>query len=154
MPDELTDVMTTPAGAGAVSTSVLPSTGRRPATTVDVVLVVRDGAAWVPQCLEAIAAQQAPIDRLLVVDVASTGTSVAIVRAHQGVRRAVGVVDVLRIDDEVPIGAALALALEALPVPADPADAWVWVLDGGAPASPSTLARLLTAGVSSSSASR
>ncbi|MEO7448964.1 MAG: glycosyltransferase, partial [Humibacillus sp.] len=108
-----------------------------------------DGAAWVPQCLEAIAAQQAPIDRLLVVDVASTDTSVAIVRAHQGVRRTVRDVEVLRIDHEVSIGAALALAVDALPVPADPAHAWVWVLDEGAPASPSTLARLLTAGQAS-----
>ncbi|MCU1537407.1 MAG: glycosyl transferase family 2, partial [Humibacillus sp.] len=173
VPDQPTGVVTTPAGAGAVATSVLPSTGRRPAVTVDVVMIVRDGASWVPQCLEAIAAQQAPINRLLVVDVASTDTSVAVARAHQGVRRAVGSVEVLRLDTPMTLGEALAQAVAALPLDAprsldpaapgdaadpdpaaaalDPADAWVWVLHEGAPATPSTLARLLTAGQASRS---
>ncbi len=103
---------------------------------------------------------------MLVVDVASTDTSVAVARAHQGVRRAVGSVDVLRIDHPVPLGEALSLAVEALPLSAggsgtggrgdpadgvDPADAWVWVLHEGAPATPSTLARLLAAGQASRS---
>ena len=47
-PTSSPEVMTTPAGAGAAATSVLPSTGRPAAATVDAVLVVRDGAALAP----------------------------------------------------------------------------------------------------------
>ena len=151
VPDELTEVMTTPAGAGAAATSVLPSTGRPAAATVDTVLVVRNGAAWLPQCLDAIAAQQLSPTRLVLVDVASTDTSVAIARAHQGVRRAVESLEVVRIDDAVPLGAAIARGIEALPLTGDASDAWVWVLHEGAAATPSTLARLLAAGLGSRS---
>ena len=143
--------MTTPAGAGAAATSVLPSTGRPAAATVDAVLVVRDGADWLPQCLDAIAAQQVPPTRVVVVDVASTDTSVAIARAHQGVRRVAPSLEVVRIDDDVPLGTAVARGIEALPLDGDPADAWVWVLHEGAAATPSTLARLLAPGLGSRS---
>jgi len=142
--------MTTPAGAGA-ATSVLPSTGRPAAATVDAVLVVRDGADWLPQCLDAIAAQQVPPTRLVVVDVASTDTSVAIARAHQGVRRVAAPLEVVRIDEDVPLGTAVARGVEALPLDGDPSDAWVWVLHDGAAATPSTLARLLAPGLGSRS---
>ncbi len=104
--------MTTPAGAGAAATSVLPSTGRPAAATVDAVLVVRDGADWLPQCLDAIAAQQVPPTRLVVVDVASTDTSVAIARAHQGVRRVAPSLEVVRIDEDVPLGTAVARGID------------------------------------------
>ncbi|WP_404388223.1 glycosyltransferase family 2 protein [Humibacillus xanthopallidus] len=143
--------MTTPAGAGAAATSVLPSTGRPAAATVDAVLVVRDGADWLPQCLDAIAAQQVPPTRVVVVDVASTDTSVAIARAHQGVRRVAPSLEVVRIDEDVPLGTAVARGIEALPLDGDPADAWVWVLHEGAAATPSTLARLLAPGLGSRS---
>ncbi|GAA2162553.1 glycosyl transferase family 2 [Humibacillus xanthopallidus] len=151
MPDELTQVMTTPAGAGAAATSVLPSTGRPAAATVDLVLVVRDGSSWLPQCLDAIAAQQVSPSRIVLVDVASSDTSVAIARAHQGVRRVAPPLEVVRLDEPVPLGTAVARGIEALPLVGDASDAWVWVLHEGAAATPSTLARLLTAGLASRS---
>ncbi|HET8986956.1 MAG TPA: glycosyltransferase family A protein, partial [Humibacillus sp.] len=122
MPDELTQVMTTPAGAGAAVTSVLPSTGRPAAATVDLVLVVRDGSAWLPQCLDAIAAQQVSPSRIVLVDVASTDTSVAIARAHQGVRRVASPLEVVRLDEPVALGTAVARGVEALPLVGDPSD--------------------------------
>ena len=143
--------MTTPAGAGVAATSVLPSTGRPAAATVDVVLVVRDGSAWLPQCLDAIAAQQVSPSRIILVDVASSDTSVAIARAHQGVRRVAPPLEVVRIDEPVPLGTAVARGIEALPLAGDPSAAWVWVLHEGAAATPSTLGRLLGAGLASPS---
>ena len=143
--------MTTPASAGAAATSVLPSTGRPAAATVDAVLVVRDGADWLPQCLDAIAAQQVPPTRVVVVDVASTDTSVAIARAHQGVRRVAPSLEVVRIDEDVQLGTAVARGIAVLPLDGDPADAWVWVLHEGAAATPATLARLLAPGLGSRS---
>ena len=151
MPDELTQVLTTPAGAGAAATSVLTSTGRAPAATVDLVLVVRNGSAWLPQCLDAVAAQQLSPARIVLVDVASSDTSVAIARAHQGVRRVAAPLEVVRLDEPVPLGTAIARGIEALPVAGDSSDAWVWVLHEGAAATPSTLARLLAAGLASRS---
>ncbi len=151
MPDELTEVMTTPAGAGVAATSVLPSAGRPAAATVDAVLVVRDDASWLPQCLDALAAQQLPPSRVVLVDVATSDTSVAIARAHRGLRRAVESLEIVRIDEQVPLGTAVSRGIERLLPAGDPADAWIWVLHEGAPATPSTLARLLAVGVASRS---
>ena len=90
-------------------------------------------------------------DAVVVVDVASTDTSVAIARAHQGVRRVAASLEVVRIDEDVPLGTAVARGVEALPLDGDPSDAWVWVLHEGAAATPATLARLLAPGLGSRS---
>ena len=170
VPDEPSRGATPTAGAGAAASSVLPSMGRAadPRASVSALLIVRNGRRWLAECLDGIAAQTVPPDRLLIVDVASTDTTVAMAQAHSGVRQAIPEVTILRIDDPVPIGRAIDLGVEHLGAPSRPArehtprngsasaaarsHEWLWVLHGNSRPSPSTLARLLDAVQKSSSA--
>jgi Predicted glycosyltransferases len=163
VPDELSRGATPTAGAGAAASSVPPSMGRAadPRASVSALLIVRNGRRWLAECLDGIATQTVPPDRLLIVDVASTDTSVAMARAHSGVRQAIPEVTVLRIDERVPIGRAIDLGVAHLGAPSGPADEhatrngstpaparapeWLWVLHGNSRPSPTTLARLLEA---------
>ena len=123
MPDEPSRGATPTAGAGAAASSVLPSMGRAadPRASVSALLIVRNGRRWLAECLDGIAAQTVPPDRLLIVDVASTDTTVAMAQAHSGVRQAIPEVTILRIDDPVPIGRAIDLGVEHLGAPSRPA---------------------------------
>lgn len=69
----------------------------RPRPQVSAVLVVRDGARWLPETLDAVAAQTAPISRLVIVDCASSDASGQIAAEHSGVRRAIGEVLTTRV---------------------------------------------------------
>ncbi|KRB48034.1 family 2 glycosyl transferase [Terrabacter sp. Root181] len=154
MPDELAEDLSTPAGAGSassVSLSAPPSTGQRPNGTVDAIVVVHNGAAWLAQCLDGLAAQTLPPARLVIVDVASSDTSNAIARAHSGVRRAIPSVEIVRLDGRVPIGRAIDAGIAALPVGADASTSWVWVLHDDTVPRGNALAQLLQAGLRSKS---
>ncbi|HEX5970273.1 MAG TPA: glycosyltransferase, partial [Intrasporangium sp.] len=163
VPDELSHGESLTAGAGVAASSVLPSMGRAadPRAFLSALLIVRNGRRWLAECLDGIAAQTVPPDRLLIVDVASTDTSVAMARAHSGVRHAIPEVTILQLDDPVPVGRAIDLGVEHLGTPSGPArqhtnrngaspaparsPEWIWVLHGNSRPSPTTLARLLDA---------
>ncbi|MER7071499.1 glycosyltransferase family 2 protein [Terrabacter sp. NPDC000476] len=182
VPDELSQDLRTPAGAGRASSatpgtptpavpaspqaptaptatgSAPPSTGpagtSRPEAgdaTVAAVVVVHDGADWLAACLDGLAAQTRPPERLVVVDVASTDSSAAIAQAHARVRRAVPSVELVRLERRVPVGRAIEAGVAALPEPADAAASWVWVLHDDAVPRPTALERLLQAGLRSRS---
>lgn len=154
MPDELAEDRSTPAGAGGASSASLsapPSTGQRPDVTVEAIVVVHNGATWLAQCLDGVAAQTLPPARLVIVDVASSDTSNAIAHAHSGVRRAIASVEVVRLDARVPIGRAVERGIAALPVPEDPSSSWVWVLHDDSVPRGNALAQLLQAGLRSKS---
>jgi GT2 family glycosyltransferase len=53
------------------------------------VLVVHDGAAWLKECLDALALQTRPLDRLVILDTGSTDDSVRIVARHARIRQVV-----------------------------------------------------------------
>ncbi len=153
MPDELMATLPAPTGAGS-STVAAPSAPSAPSAPVrgtvagvslDAVLVVRDGADTLVRCLDAIAAQTLPPERLVIVDLGSTDSSCAIASAHQDVRRAVPEVSVLRLEAEVGLGGAIDRAIEAMPPVGDPRAGWVWVLHHDTIARRTTLARLLEA---------
>ena len=154
MPDELAEDLSTPAAAGNasfVSLSAPPSTGQRPNGTVDAIVVVHNGAAWLAQCLDGLAAQTLPPARLVIVDVASSDTSRAIATAHQGVRRAIPSVEVLPLDARVPICRAIERGVARLPVGPDASTSWVWVLHDDSVPRANALAQLLQAGLRSKS---
>ncbi len=160
MPDELMATLAAPTGAAptgaastdpelpnavGASTTPAPVRGTVAGVSLDTVLVVRDGADWLVRCLDAIATQTLPPERLVIVDLASTDSSGAIASAHQDVRRVVSEVRVLRLDAQVGIGEAIDRAIETLPVVGDPRAGWVWVLHHDTIARRTTLARLLEA---------
>lgn len=154
MPDELARDQSTPATAGGASYVTLPdppSTGQRTNGTVDAVVVVHNGASWLAQCLDGLAAQTLPPARLVVVDVASSDTSVAIAQAHAGVRRVIPSVEIVRLERQVPVGRAIQRGVAALPVAGDASSSWVWVLHDDTVPRPGALARLLEAGLRSKS---
>lgn len=154
MPDALTTAYITPAGAGAAAAPHHPSTGRPPAAStaeVSVILLVRDGAPRLAECLDAIARQTLRPRRLLVVDLGSTDTSVAIVRAHQRVRQAVLDVDVLELSRETPVGRAIDRAVRSLPREPAGCRHLVWVLHADACPEQEALSRLVDAMLRSTS---
>ncbi len=128
-----------------------PSTGQRPNATVDAIVIVHNGAAWLAQCLDGLAAQTLPPARLVIVDVASTDTSVAIATAHPGVRESIRSVEVLPLDTRLPVGRAIERGMARLPVDDDASTSWVWVLHDDTVPRATALAHLLQAGLGSKS---
>ncbi|MDN5790014.1 MAG: glycosyltransferase family 2 protein, partial [Micrococcales bacterium] len=98
---------------------------------------------WLAECLDALATQTRPPDRLVVVDVASTDSSAAIATAHQAVRRAVPDVSVASLDEVAPTAVAIDQGICRLGSAA-PGE-WVWVLHDDSAAEPTALARLIEA---------
>jgi GT2 family glycosyltransferase len=151
VPDELAVDLTTSAAAGGSPSgpvSAPPSTGPRAAGPVDAIVVVHDGAAWLAQCLDGVAAQTLPPARLVIVDVASNDTSVAIARAHHRVRQAVGAVEIVTLETAVPVGSAIEHGMRRLP---GERSGWVWVLHDDTVPRANALALLLQAGLRSKS---
>jgi GT2 family glycosyltransferase len=132
---------------GGVLASEIPSAGRvvAPPVLVSAVVVVRDGSTWLAECLDSIAAQTVRPARLVIVDVGSTDTSLAIATAHRPVRQTVGDVTVLEAAKGLSLGAAVEFGVAALPRVCDPAQEWIWVVHDGAAARTSTLEQLLGA---------
>lgn len=108
MPEKFTEGMP-PVGVGPAAPSGTPSTGpvATAAPRVTALVVVRNGSAWLAQCLDAVAAQTLPPDRVVVLDVASSDTSAAIARAHARLRAAVPDTTVMTLDEPMPIGRAV-----------------------------------------------
>jgi GT2 family glycosyltransferase len=65
------------------------------------ILVVHDGAAWLKECLDALALQTRPLDQLFIVDTGSTDDSVRIAGRHARIRQVVGHVEAISAPDQV-----------------------------------------------------
>src|SRR6478672_6527226 len=131
-----------------VQTSASTASPSTPVVTA--VLVVHDGARWLPECLDALAGQSTAPDRLVVVDTGSSDDSAAILASHKGVRDAISDLRVLTVARETSFGAAVARAVAEVPEPVSSAD-WLWLLHDDSAAGETTLARLLDAARRSSS---
>jgi GT2 family glycosyltransferase len=146
VPEMLTDDTARFAGAGPFGAVPVPAaialTRTSPPPEVSVVLVVRNGATWLPGSLDALARQTHRPRRLLVVDLESSDTSVAIVTAHQPIRRAVPDVDVLVLPAATPPGRAIDRAIRSLPRAVGRRQL-VWVLSDDAAPEPEALHRLV-----------
>ena len=154
MPDLSPEPMA-PTQAAGPAASRLPSAGRTltgqtrpvsmpsPQVVIDAVVVVRDGSAWLADCLDSIAVQTTRPSRLVIVDVASSDTSLAIAAAHRAVRESVPDVVVVEAEAGLTLGAAIERGVAALPAPTDATNEWVWVLHEGAAARTTTLELLL-----------
>ena len=108
------------------------------------VLVVHDGAAWLTECLDALALQTRPLDRLLIVDTGSVDDSPQIVAGHARIRQVIGEVAAISAPRESNFGDAVGLAVAQLPrAPTGPE--WLWLLHDDSAAAPEALAHLLDA---------
>ena len=113
------------------------------------VLVVHDGAPWLTECLDALAQQTRPVDRLVIVDSGSTDDSLQIVAGHSRIRQAVGDVATISAPRGSTFGQAVGWAVERLPrAPTGapwPCLKWLWLLHDDSAAAPEALAHLLDA---------
>ncbi len=112
---------------------------------VSAVLVVRDGAAWLPDSLDALARSTVRPERLVVVVLASTDGSAELVRRHEGLRRVLRDVTVVEPPQALPYGAAVALAVGELGPEPPQAPEWLWLLHADTAVEPSTLQQLVEA---------
>src|ERR1019366_7965005 len=143
--------------------------GRPPVRTVIVtaVLVVQNGAAWLKECLDALALQTRPPDRLVIVDTGSTDDSVRITEKHARIRQVVGNVTAISAPPDSTFGEAVARAVDQLlsdspsepgsGSPTEPASGstssqaamadsdagWLWLLHDDSAAAPHAPAQLL-----------
>ena len=118
-----------------------------PGHIVTAVLVVHDGAQWLPDCLAALAAQTRPPQRVVAVDTGSTDASAQLVAA------ALGDAAVVRLPRDTGLGAAVQVGLDAFDgVPAPHGSIrggsgtdWVWVLHDDCVPEPEALREMLAA---------
>lgn len=131
---------------------------------VSAVLVVHDGARWLPDVISALAAQTRPVQRLVAVDVGSVDDSPDLLEAALGPDRVVQIARTSTYADAVAAGVAHLDALitppeqprprrrvgDDLPAP-DPVP-WLWLIHDDCAPDPDALAALLDAAVESPSA--
>ena len=141
---------------GRAESATLPTSS---APRVTAILVVRDEAPWLADCLDALAASITPPDRLVVLDMGLTDDSRHLVLGHDGIRQAIAAVHVLAQTKPLPFGAAVNAALGELepgPEPKlgpklepeaepDGVPEWLWLLHDDTAVDPDTLARLVEA---------
>ena len=114
------------------------------------VLVVHDGAAWLPECLDALALQTRPLDRLVIVDTGSTDDGRQIAATHGRVHHVISEVQTISAPRESTFGSAVGQAVERLSVGSVSAQAptraeWLWLLHDDSAAAPQALSHLLDA---------
>src|SRR5450631_3772999 len=71
------------------------------------VLVVHDGAPWLKECLDALALQTRPLDRLVIVDTGSIDDSLQIVARHHRICQVIGDVATISAPRKSTFGAAV-----------------------------------------------
>lgn len=121
-----------------------PSSASTP-PTVTAVLVVRDGARWLPETLDALAESVLPPDRLAVVDLGSTDDPRNLVRAHRGLYESIGSVTVVACTQPVAFGEAVTQALTEIGSGQPDRPEWVWLLHDDTAPDADALARLVDA---------
>ncbi len=119
------------------STSSIPAPAGTP--SVSAVLVVRHGAPWLAETLEALGRQHRRPDRLVVVDARPAGTGIDLAAEAGSLDGAGAPLAVLRADAATTFGGCVALAVARLDADGVAASAldWLWLLhDDGAPSAP------------------
>jgi len=104
---------------------------------VTAILVVHDGALWLPQVVASLTSQKRSIDQILAVDTGSTDSSVALLKGAK--------IPVLTLDRESGFGDAIWAAIQTLPAPASAENELLWILHDDCAMHPEALQKLLDA---------
>ena len=102
---------------------------------VSAILVVHDGATWLPEVVASLASQSRTIDQLIAVDTGSTDSSAKLLKGAR--------IPIISMPRETGFGAAVASAVEKLPPRAD--NEWLWIIHDDCAPTPGALAALLAA---------
>ena len=102
---------------------------------VSAILVVHDGATWLPEVVASLASQTRAIDQIVAVDTGSIDSSAKLLKGAR--------IPILTMARETGFGAAVASAVEKLPPAA--ANEWLWILHDDCAPDPKALESLLLA---------
>ncbi len=104
---------------------------------VTAILVVHDGATWLPEVVTSLATQTRGADRMIAVD---TGSLDASAKLLKGAR-----IPTISLDREIGFGEAISFVVGQLPPTTDPLNEWIWVLHDDCAFAKDALENLLTA---------
>jgi GT2 family glycosyltransferase len=102
---------------------------------VSAILVVHDGATWLPEVVASLASQTRAIDQIVAVDTGSVDSSAKLLKGAR--------IPVLTMSRDTGFGAAVASAVEKLPPSS--AGEWLWILHDDCAPDPNALEALLAA---------
>jgi len=87
---------------------------------VTAILVLHDGATWLPEVVVSLTSQTHKIDQIVAVDTGSVDSSAKLVKGAR--------IQVLPMDRETGFGEAISHAVSTLPAIADPEREWLWII--------------------------
>jgi len=87
---------------------------------VTAILVLHDGATWLPEVVVSLTSQTHKIDQIVAVDTGSIDSSAKLVKGAR--------IPVLPMDRETGFGEAISHAVSTLPAIADPEREWLWII--------------------------
>lgn len=87
---------------------------------ITALLVVHDGATWLPEVVASITSQTRPADRILAIDTGSTDASAKLLKGAR--------IPTLTLERTTSFGGALRSAVEQLPPAVEGVDEWLWIL--------------------------
>jgi GT2 family glycosyltransferase len=87
---------------------------------VTAILVLHDGATWLPEVVASLTSQTHQIDQIVAVDTGSKDSSAKLVKGAR--------IPVLPMDRETGFGEAILHAVSTLPVVTDPEHEWLWII--------------------------
>ena len=104
---------------------------------VTAILVVHDGATWLPEVVTSLATQTRSADRAIAVDTGSVDASAKLLKGAR--------IPTISLDREIGFGEAISYAVGQLPPTTDPLNEWIWVLHDDCAFAKDALENLLTA---------
>jgi GT2 family glycosyltransferase len=87
---------------------------------VTAILVLHDGATWLPEVVASLTSQTHPIEQIVAVDTGSKDSSAKLVKGAR--------IPVLPLDREAGFGEAILHAVSTLPAITDPEQEWLWII--------------------------
>ncbi len=104
---------------------------------VTAILVVHDGATWLPEVVAAITSQEHSVDHMIAVDTGSLDSSVKLLKGAR--------IPVIQMERTVGFGEAISNAVSSLPAMVPGNDEWLWILHDDLSPARGALAALLEA---------
>ena len=102
---------------------------------VTAILVVHDGATWLPEVVASIASQTRSVDQLVAIDTGSMDSSTTLLKGAR--------IPVATLDRDTGFGAAVAYGVNQLPASIEGSEEWIWILHDDCALHPEALEHLL-----------
>jgi GT2 family glycosyltransferase len=104
---------------------------------VTAILVVHDGATWLPEVVTSLATQTRSADRVIAVDTGSVDASAKLLKGAR--------IPTISLDREIGFGEAISYAVGQLPPTTDSLNEWIWILHDDCAFAKDALENLLAA---------